>query len=240
MAWVAGVDGCKTGWVVVLHDLALNTRVARVVPDFAAVLALPEAPSVIAVDIPIGLLDIAVAGGRACEVDARQLLGSRASSVFSAPTRSAVAACRAGGDYATVSSANRGSNPGAPGLSQQAFAIVPKIDQVDAALTPKHQQVLREVHPELSFAEANGGKPMVHSKKRKAGRIERERLLARLGLATPLKLLGPRLPLGVKADDLLDACIACWSAARIASGVAAVIPASPPVDTRGLRMELWR
>jgi predicted RNase H-like nuclease len=67
-AWVAGVDGCKAGWVVVLHDSARNTFAARIVPDFAAVLALPEASSVIAVDVPIGLLATAPAGGRACEV----------------------------------------------------------------------------------------------------------------------------------------------------------------------------
>ena len=30
--WVAGVDGCKTGWVVVLHDSARNTFAARLVP----------------------------------------------------------------------------------------------------------------------------------------------------------------------------------------------------------------
>ena len=35
----------QTGWVVVLHDSARNTFAARLVPDFAAVIALPEAPS---------------------------------------------------------------------------------------------------------------------------------------------------------------------------------------------------
>ena len=44
--WVAGVDGCSVGWVVVLHDLTLKRHVARVEPNFAAVLALPEAPTV--------------------------------------------------------------------------------------------------------------------------------------------------------------------------------------------------
>ena len=35
-AWVAGVDGCKAGWVVVLRDSARNAFAARLVPDFAA------------------------------------------------------------------------------------------------------------------------------------------------------------------------------------------------------------
>jgi len=98
--WVAGVDGCRAGWVVVLRDRMVGTHLARVVPNFHAVLALPEAPAVIAVDVPIGLLATASAGGRACEVLARQLLRTRASSVFSAPTRAALAAFRAGSGYA--------------------------------------------------------------------------------------------------------------------------------------------
>jgi predicted RNase H-like nuclease len=50
-AGVTGVDGCSVGWVVVLYDLTIKRRVARVVPDFATGLALPGAPIVLAVDI---------------------------------------------------------------------------------------------------------------------------------------------------------------------------------------------
>jgi predicted RNase H-like nuclease len=191
-AWVAGVDGCKTGWVVVLHDSGRNSFAARLVPDFAAVITLPEAPSVIAVDVPIGLLDTASAGGRACEVLARQLLRTRTSSVFSAPTRAALAAFRAGSGYQAVSTANRGGVATAPGLSQQTFGILPKIDVVDAALSPASQGVVREV----CFAEANAGTPMTHSKKTTAGRAERAKLLGSLGFVAPLQLLGTKLPKG--------------------------------------------
>ena len=238
--WVAGVDGCHDGWVVVLRDGHAGTCLARVVPDFRAVLALKEAPAVIAVDVPIGLLTAARAGGRACEVMARRLLGTRASSVFSAPTRTALAAFRAGGSYQTVSAANRAGVATAPGLSQQSFHILPKVDQVDAALTPGAQTIVREVHPELCFAEANSGMSMRHSKKKSAGRTEREKLLVSVGFSSPLTLLGAKLPKGAKADDLLDACIACWTAERVAAGSATVIPGTPPTDSRGLRMELWR
>ena len=238
--WVAGVDGCRAGWAVVLHDRVTGTHLARVVPDFYAVLALPEAPAAIAVDVPIGLLSTASAGGRACEVLARRLLRARASSVFSAPTRAALAAFRTGSGYQAVSTANRGGITTAPGLSQQTFAILPKIDEVDAALSAASQSVVREVHPELCFAEANAGTPMTHSKKAAAGRAEREKLLRSRGFVSPLQLLGAKLPKGVKSDDLLDACIACWTAERVAVGSAIVTPTTPPVDARGLRMELWR
>lgn len=238
--WVAGVDGCRGGWVVVLRDEHSATYIARVVPDFAAVLELPEAPAVIAVDVPIGLLDAARAGGRECEALARRLLDMRRSSVFSAPTRAALEAFRAGGNYQAVATANRGGVANAPGLSQQTFGILPKIAEVDQALVAAAQSIVREVHPELCFAAANGGRPMTHSKKKAAGRLERTTLLGSLGVASPLHLLGAKLPKDAKADDLLDACIACWTARRVAAGLGIVTPSKPPIDSRGLRMELWR
>jgi predicted RNase H-like nuclease len=78
------------------------------------------------------------------------------------------------------------------------------------------------------------------SKKTRAGQTAREMLLQTLGFRRPLHLLGPRLPPKVSADDLLDACIACWTAKRIATGAAIVMPDPPPLDARGLRMALWR
>ncbi len=44
----------------------------------------------------------------------------------------------------------------------------------------------------------------------------------------------------VAEDDILDACVACWTAARIFEGQGIRIPADPPYDGRGLRMEMWR
>jgi len=227
--WVAGVDGCRSGWVVVLHDGHHGTQSARVVRDFVSVLALRERPGLIAVDVPIGLLDAACRGGRACEVMARQILGARASSVFSAPTRKALLAFRAGSDYQAVSLANRGGAANAPGISRQTFGILPKIDEVDVALTPPAQNVVHEVHPELCFAEANAGKPLVHSKKTAAGRNERVAILTTLGFSSPLQLLGPKLPKGVKSDALLDASIACWTAGRLLAGRAVVTPSGVSV-----------
>ena len=64
----------------------------RVAPYFADVLAAPETPAVIAVDIPIGLPERARHGGRAAENAVRPLLGARQSSVFSVPSRAALAA----------------------------------------------------------------------------------------------------------------------------------------------------
>jgi len=206
------------------------------------VLAQAEAPVVVGVDMPIGLLPAAAPGGRTCEVLARRLLGARSSSIFSVPTRAALEAFRAGGGYRAVSRANRGASPG-PGLSRQTFGLLPKIDEVDRALPSARRRVV-EVHPELSFREANEGK-VIESRKRTAeGCLERLEVLARQGFVAPLALLARvarrTWPAGAKPDDLLDACIACWTAERVAAGAAVVLPEDSPVDARGLRMELWR
>lgn len=237
--WVAGVDGCVGGWVVVLHDLVDDTYLAVVERTFHGVLARSEAAAVIAVDVPIGLLDSSVVGGRNCDKLARRALGGRACCVFSPPTRAALASAERGIEFAVVSDANRGDNPSGPRLSKQAFAILDKIREVDGALCPELQEVVYEVHPELSFAEANGGSPVTPGKKHRVGRSERVALLERLGVRRPLALFGSRVPAGVRVDDILDACIACWTARRIVNGTARVVPRSPVHDARGLRMGIW-
>ena len=52
--WFAGVDGCHAGWLLALARPGDGEVCLRVVPRFAEVIAAPEAPAVIAVDIPIG------------------------------------------------------------------------------------------------------------------------------------------------------------------------------------------
>ena len=90
MDWVAGVDGFKSQWCVVLLSLRTEELRARIVPTFSGLLEIPERPSIVCVDIPIGLPEVTRRGGRSCESEARRLLGRRASSVFSALGRAAL------------------------------------------------------------------------------------------------------------------------------------------------------
>ena len=105
-ALVAGVDGCRSGWVVVLRDRIAGTHLARVgAANFHAVLALPEAPAVIAVDAAHLLL--ATASSCACEALARPAPPHAGVERVLRAHRAALAAFRAGRIRA-VSTANRG------------------------------------------------------------------------------------------------------------------------------------
>jgi predicted RNase H-like nuclease len=119
----------------------------------------PEAT--IVVDVPIGLFEDVRPGGRECDRLARQLLGYRSSSVFSAPARRYLAARR----FEEVL-----------GMSIQSFSIRDKVKEVDDFIAPERQNRILEGHPEVSFARLVG-RPMQSGKKTYAGNLERREAL---------------------------------------------------------------
>ena len=140
-----GVDGCPGGWLAVREwpDSRVDAQVYR---SFSHLLTDHPSPAAIAIDIPIGLLDL---GSRACDIAARQHLGfPRMCSVFPAPIRPLLAAV----DHSDAGRIR--SNVEGKKVSKQVFAILPKVREVDEALThtPAVRTVVTEVHPELSFA----------------------------------------------------------------------------------------
>ena len=210
----------------------LHTLQFVLCPHFDDVLHLATAPTVIAVDMPIGLLPEPQPGGRLCDRQARRLLGRRASSVFSPPSRRILHAAH----YDEVRT---------QGMSRQAFGILPKIREVDRLMTPALQNTVYEAHPELAFTAAAGA-PMRDNKKTAAGREERLQALSRAAeprLRHPAQLLAQGLNAfkrtQVAADDLLDAMVLTRTAYRIATAQATCLPPDPPPDPLSLRMEIW-
>jgi predicted RNase H-like nuclease len=228
MQWVAGVDGCRAGWVVALLGAGSDSRLSidlRCCRSFREVLSLSPTPSIIAVDIPIGLLDKPVRGGRTCDREARKLLGDRRSCVFSPPTRKQL--------KATSLPEAQVYGP----MTKQCLAIIPKIREVDEIMTPHLQSRVREVHPEVSFTEMAGG-VMQHRKKTAQGR--RERLEAiKMRLPDVHDSVNDAAVPGAAPDDILDACAAAWTALRILRNEAKRIPTNEELDSHGLRMEMW-
>ena len=232
MTLVCGADGCRAGWVAALLDLESAQLSCEVFPTFRDLAHQKPAPTVIALDVPIGLPDL---GPRVCDTEARRMLGARrASSVFPAPIRPILAAS----SYPEASSLRRDLE--GKGLSVQAWAIVPKVREVDTLLRDDAtlRRRIREVHPELCFYYLAGNSAMSEGKKTQAGRSQRRSLLeAQFGDPFSL-LLARKRTRGCAPDDVVDAFVALWTARRIAHGQAVTIPAAPPRDRFDLPMEM--
>jgi predicted RNase H-like nuclease len=239
-SWLAGVDGCPAGWVAAFVRPAGEEVRVRVVPRFADVANAPEAPDIIAVDVPIGLPERILPCGRGPEAAVRPLLGARQSSVFSVPSRAAIhaetfgEACRIGIET---------SEPPRK-ISKQLFMIAPKVREVDALLreSPALAPNVFEVHPEVAFWRLNGNRALEEPKKVKGvpygpGLALRRGLLIDAGF--PLACVEAAPPKGARADDLLDALACAAIARRIRAGVAEPFPPSPQRDAFGLRIAIW-
>ena len=230
MMHVAGVDGCRGGWLCI--DERDGVLTGRIFSTFKELLDALSTASIIAVDIPIGLSD---AGERLVDPLARKLLRApRSSSVFPVPIRAVVQET----DYRTACQKHWAVDGRA--LSKQAFAILPKIREVDSLLgeRPALQARVREIHPEVCFAFWNNGGAMKHRKAEPLGRAERERLIDGAWPRQRQEVVGQLSRRDYEPDDVNDAFAALWTAKRIFSGKAKVL-GPQAVDRRGLRMEMW-
>lgn len=230
-----GLDGCKGGWVVAAarsDDLASMTL--HLVPSILEALELGGAEAIVAIDMPIGLLDVYQPGGRECDRLTRALLGPRGSSVFPTPVRPAIMAAT----YHDACCASRNSAPGAGALSRQSFGLAPKIREIDALLreVPELRERVVETHPEAVFASL-AGEPLP-SKKQGDGQRCRIQVLAEQGIADPTSIAPEGRKSSYQADDLIDAAACLLVARDVARGVASSIPEQPPLDRFGIPMQV--
>jgi len=221
---VLGLDGYKKRWlgVTLVEGCFHAARVFRTIID---ALDAERDCSIVAIDIPIGLGN---GNGRAADHEAKQLLGSRRSSVF-LTLPEAVYAAPTFAEAVGIAKRLTGK-----GISKQSHALGPKIQEAAAAALIDRRLI--EVHPEVSFR-ALAGAPLAYAKKTWGGLMERRRLLQTAGIDIPEKLPGTagRAP----ADDLLDAAVAAWTARRVAQGTAKVLPESTPRTTGRLTGVIW-
>jgi predicted RNase H-like nuclease len=228
---IVGVDGCPAGWIALIEQTEASRIVADVFLTFRDLAAALDA-AVIAIDIPIGLTDC---GARQCDHLARRRLGlKRGSSVFPAPIRPALGAST----YAEAKAASIAAQK--KGISQQAFAIYPKIREVDVALQADAdlRNTVFEVHPELTFS-TWAGAPILPPKRTAEGHAIRRALIdTDFG---PIAFESARNQIErrhASNDDIADAFAALWTARRIIRGTSQVLPTDPPLDSRGLPMRM--
>lgn len=226
-----GVDGCRDAWVAVSRAPGRRDIRWRRVGMLAELFDDGAQPSVVGVDIPIGLMP---RGARACDGEARRRLGRRACCVFTPPLRPMLDAPT----YEAASALRRRIE--GKGVSKQAWGIVPKIAEVDRLLRerPAYREIIREVHPEVSFWMLNGERPIIDRKAEKAGQERRVALLRRWCGDAIVRALADRRVLGCRDDDIVDAFVTLWTAERIHAGRAITLPGAPPRDGHGLRMEI--
>lgn len=247
MAWIAGVDGCPGGWIVVYADTELKNLECCVKKDFKDVMAHHEFAAV-AVDMPIGLWE---KGKRDCDEAAQEILGKRRFSIFPAPSVSLFS--QMSGELGERRAHKRASELNRrftdKGLSIQSWSLAPKIADVRRFLSTQSDKigVVHEAHPEVSFAALKSGKarsfdPMRYPKKTLGGLAERRELLR--------GVFGPRLEdlearateenavAGVAPDDFYDALACLWTARRICAGEARGLPGCDPVGSVSLPMRI--
>lgn len=238
---VAGVDGCKAGWFVVVASAAAkvaNPTNAPLIlevdnffisPTFTKVLSKTTDCELVCVDIPIGLSD--GRKPRQCDDAARKILGKRASSVFPTPIRP----CLSAKNYETVSRICLELS--GKKLSRQSFALLDKIRQVDDLMTPALQNRVREIHPEVCFWALNSGRLLEQNKKTSSGQTYRHKLLQEI--FPDMDCLLAQAPLhGYAMDDAFDALVAAWTAGQAVLQEAKTLPDNPELDSKGLRMEI--
>ena len=207
---IAGIDGCRAGWVVATFNGAFVLRKLRL-----------ELFELVGIDMPIGLID---GPQRACDMAARRYLARGGSSVFPAPPRAALDCT----NYRDALAAARAAT--GRGISRQTFNIIPKVAELDRLIDESNQSSVLEVHPECAFKMLNAGGALP-SKKTGAGQgIRRHLLTDHFDLpSTP--------PSGAAMDDLLDAYAVLWSVCRFELGEHTLF-GDGQRDARGIEMRI--
>lgn len=211
---VAGIDAAKVrsrpGWLGVLLTPEGNLRTLLEVELRHLLQQLPEG-AIVGIDIP---LECSPGALRRCDELGRQRLGARHSTLYPVPPLEVLLEP----DHARASALSRELT--GKGISRQSHGLRHRILE---ARSLRGESSLHEVHPELSFLELTGASSLA-PKKTWRGQGERLQALARAGIELPAEV-----PLGdqVQPDDLLDATVAAWTAARIARGEAHSLPSSP-------------
>jgi len=228
---LAGVIPISRGWLVAsakLQGIQIYPNEPEVMASLVDVLDYRPSFRAIALDAPIGLLEEPRDGGRACDREARMILGwPRSGAILTPPTRPSLTA-------SNYEEAARMCN----GLSPVVWGRMKHIAEVDVELAPYRQRTIFEIHPEMSFYQLNEDKPMRYAKRTVEGMRERRELL-QSKIPGIERLIDPELE-RVRPWQLLDAASCLWTARRVVARAMTRLPEDPEWDEQGLRMEIMR
>lgn len=219
-----GIDGYRGGWVAAVWAGGSINWLTAPTGGFAS---LVDGAAVICVDIPVGLAD---SGWRACDLRAKELLGSARSRVFMTPPREVIllGLSAPNDEVQRLSQSLTGQ-----GVSRQALGLASRILDVDGCLPDSR---ILEVHPELVFQRIAG--EALPSKKQANGVARRVSALTRAMPDVDVIVALESCPGDVPIDDSLDALATLWTARRHVTGQSEGILALPEIDARGTAMQM--
>jgi predicted RNase H-like nuclease len=229
---LAGVVPCPGGWLVTAGKLVginLFPQPGRVHAHLRDVLDSVPQYAVIALAAPVGLPDVPMHGGRACDKEARRLLGwPHSGAIRSAPCRAV---------FGALSPRSAAAHNGGR-IDPITYQLLGRIKEVAEEVQSHWQRTVYEVHPELSFYQLNGDQPLTTRKRTAQGADERRTLLVKRFPGVE-SVLDSRVS-GAAPRHLVDATAVLWTARRIAARAVTRVPAHPEWNGDGLRMEILR
>jgi predicted RNase H-like nuclease len=224
-----GIDGCPGGWIAARAEEGCVYSI-ELVPHLQFLKT--NVREEVWIDMPIGLPS-AAAYPRKAEKEARKLLKTRASSVFSVPCREVL-------QTAGYHEANRLHRElTGKGISRQSWYLLSKIKEAEVLANRMNKMMIREAHPELVFYGLSG-KAMDHSKKKSEGRRERLNVLKAYFPDAEKQYeaaVGRWLRKEAAKDDVIDAMGLAVAAAHPDVKRKTVLPEDEPDET-GLGMNI--
>ena len=226
----AGIDGCKSGWLIFYYqDKHYQFQLINSISDATGIF---ERSHKIFVDIPIGLSSENY--NRQIEKQMRKLLKNRSSTIFTPPCREALKQV----DYDEANPINRQIT--GKGLSKQAFNIGKKIAEVDDFLKTNRSFQLVESHPEICFKILNG-QVLLTKKNTLEGQQERRKIISNISIEldkTIAKALKTYPKSKAQPDDIIDAAILCLSAQMSLSFNSLVWKDIVSIDENGIEIKI--
>jgi predicted RNase H-like nuclease len=229
---LGGIVPCPGGWLIVPARLAGVTVAAEdpvVVATLLDVLEYKPKFEAAAIYAPIGFSDQPEGPYRPCDQEARNYVGwPRIVAVRPTPSRAALNAPTR--DAALELE---------PWLTRDDFRRFKWIREVEREFQPFHQRSFFAAHPDLTFAQLNGDRPLHTSPFHQDGVLERMALI-RDKMPGVDEIVTRTPPPGSAQVHLLQATGLLWTARRAAGRAMQRLPLDPDWDSTGMRKELVR
>ena len=219
MKEIFGIDGCRFGWVVAEEKTKGDLSI-QLIESLNYLESVISKKAIAGIDIPLAIHE---KGFRMADAEARVLLKSRASTIFSAPAKETLLSDNYN-DACAINESICGKK-----ISKQSWFLFSKIKEARTIFCQAHKKIkLYEVHPELSFMAMNDMRVIELGKKTDEGFKMRHKLVKKLFSKFDFEQTRANFKrCDVADDDILDAIAVLWSTQKIVANMASYVPKKP-------------